>query len=222
MRIINLPNNQIERTNKLFHEAFLSLKIDFMTVHGKKINHDIDIFSTEIWKLSEMAGVIELINLGHIGKDDDVFFFHDICSSGIEALQSIRKVTGAKFTIKGIFHGELTEWAHWFEMGWLEMVDEIFVESEYHKEILTQSIFRHVGNEELIATHEMYQRHMDYVQGLVDKLKVTGLPFRESEASPSEISEKIYNAVLPNKPNPDKLPDLSEYEPNNVVRKMFL
>lgn len=130
-------------------------KLDVITVMGGagatkiKTGEWLDVYGTNRFKAQQMAKIVRLLEK-HRGRNITIFFM-DLWFPGLEALFYIRDLAQQPLQIKGIVHagsyspGDLLNrkaqsWAWMFERGWFENVDEIFVGSDYHKELIEQEV----------------------------------------------------------------------------------
>jgi len=191
-----------EQWYRWFNRAFQNEDVHYSSVEGEQITGEIesgsvlDVYGTNYYKMTQLAQLILHLQGGHV-KDDDTVFFADLWFPGIEALQYIRNVTGAKFKITGILHAGtwdkadftyrtgMRPWAKYIEQGWLKFIDEVYVGSEYHKEII-----------------EHYAGAMD----TLPPIKVTGLPFEADEVDRTTDKENI--VVFPHRLDPEKQPEM--------------
>lgn len=110
----------------------------------------LDVCKTHVFKFAQLQILSQMLTKGDI-KDGDVIWFHDMWFPGLEALAYMRQGVGIDFKIAGCLHAGtydphdfLTKkgmgpWAKPLENCWLELVDMIFVATNFHKTMLTQS-----------------------------------------------------------------------------------
>lgn len=187
-----------------FNRAFINEKVSYRNIEGEQITTSIeegsvlDVYGTNYYKMTQLANLIVHIQKGEV-KDEDTIFFADLWFPGLEALQYIRNVTGKKFRITGVLHAGtwdkadftyrtgMRDWGKFIEAGWLSFIDEVYVGSEFHKEIIEH-----------------------YAGAMVElpPIKVTGLPFEAEEVDRTTTKENI--VVFPHRLDPEKRPDLFE------------
>ena len=134
-------------------QGFRDKGIEEYTIIGESLTDKVetgqflDCYSTNHWKMTQMASLIGHIHKGFI-RDDDVIFFHDLWFPGIEALGYIRDIAKHKFRIAGYLHAGaydpadllhqvgMHEWVTGIEQSWLKLFDHVFVGSRYHETLL--------------------------------------------------------------------------------------
>ena len=206
MKIINVPIESLTERysgqwNKWFPEQFKKLGINFMTVYAKPMSSTIrqgqflDIIGTNYFKFQQLSTIMELFDDGAI-EDSDVFLFHDLWLPGLESIAYVRDALKMNFKIAGILHaGTYDEWdflaqsgmCRWgknLEKSWLELVDYIFVATEFHKNLICN------------------QRGKEFYR----KIFVTGLPYYDDDIIVSDQKENI--VVFPHRLAPEKQPEL--------------
>lgn len=191
-----------EQWYRWFGDAFSALGVEHTFVDGEmltstiEIGQVLDVYGTHYYKASQMQKLMGMLREGLI-LDEDTIFFADLWFPGIEALQYVRDMTGAKFKIEGVLHAGtwdkhdftylngMERWAMFIENGWLKFIDKVYLGSAYHKTLIMR--------ERLLGT------------GSGDRLKVTGLPFEWREVNQEVKKEKI--VVFPHRLDPEKGPD---------------
>ena len=136
-----------------------------------------------------MVSVIKVV------KDGDTVFFLDGETAGMEAFEYLRKMENKNITLKAIWHAgtydknDLTSYAGVkgknFELGWFDILDKIYVGSNYHKQLLIDTRF-------------------------VDKSKieVTGLPIDFENILDGREMKKIHDVIFTGRLGVDKGYDL--------------
>ena len=141
----------------------------------------LDPFSTNIYKSTQMAKIIDAIGDAYTdGCKNFVVFFHDLWFPGLEKLRYIESIMdGITIKIVGMLHAgtwdphDLTAqsgmqiWSRPFEIGWLTIADEIFVATDFHKRLLTSFVDKY-GSEQLINSFQ-------------NKITTTYLPFYNND-----------------------------------------
>lgn len=128
----------------------------------------LDACGTHLYKFHQLQTIIGKIHNGEI-TDADTVFFADLWFPGIESLFYIRNMLNLHFKICGIFHAGtydkadftyrngMREWGKFVEASWFTEIDKIFVATKFHKRLLLENSVS--------------------IEGLADKIFVTGLPF---------------------------------------------
>lgn len=110
----------------------------------------LDIVGTNYYKAKQLQYLCEMFHKGNI-KDGDIFFFHDVWFPGIESLAYIRDALGIKFKIVGCLHAGtydstdfiskkgMGRWGKAIENGWFELLDQIYVATKYHKQLICKN-----------------------------------------------------------------------------------
>lgn len=156
MRIVYLPLEPLDRRYTKqwwgwFKEVFEAEGVDYLYVYPKEVEvrepsprEFLDIRDTSIWKFMQL---IELFRREHL-EEDDVVFLADGEFWGSEALAYYRQFSGRRFKIASVWHAGTYDTADltfikgcegfgkYFELGWFEMTDKIFVASAWHKQLL--------------------------------------------------------------------------------------
>lgn len=192
---------------KWFHREFCeSPKIGpggFLTWNGTPVAQEVrsgqflDVTGTHAWKFSQLEQLFRADAL----RDGDVVFLMDAWFPGLEALAYWRQGKGIDFKIMGILHDGtynpadflaqrgMATWGKWIEAGWFEILDKIFVATQYHKNFLLN--VRPVRPEKVI---------------------VTGLPIYPDEclAPPPRDNlppKRPFHVIFPHRLAPEKAPE---------------
>lgn len=210
MKIWNLPIEPLEERYstqwaKWWALGFTGYGVENETITGSALTSSIetgsflDCHSTVHWKLTQLATLVAKIKKGDV-SDGDVIFFHDLWFPGIEGLGYIKDISGAKFRIAGYFHAgsydpndllakvNMQRWVSGIESGWLELIDTVFVGSEYHKTML-------------INNRKADER----------KIYAIGYPVHKNDVAPFVTSEKENIVVFPHRLDNEKNPDIFDY-----------
>lgn len=138
----NLISKEFEAED-VYVRNIAGLEQDGRIEHGQFL----DTFKTTIWKLQQLQIMTMLIRSGQV-RNGDVLFFHDLWFPGLEVLFYLRNATGIQFKIAGMLHAgtydsqdwtarlKMTRWAAHIEAGWFHEVDQIFVASDFHQDLL--------------------------------------------------------------------------------------
>ena len=177
---------------------------NFITIEGKSLTSKIEVgsvldaYSTNYYKFTQMANLIEKIRNGEVGSSE-VLIFHDLWFPGIEALRYISNLGGARPKITGILHAGtyddhdflvrngLRPYFHEIESAWMKIYDCIFVATEFHKNLILKS-------------HSVDP----------NKIVVTGLPFYPDDFVTERRKKmvKTYNSIVfPHRLDPEKHPE---------------
>jgi hypothetical protein len=214
MRIILLPLEPLEERYTAqwyvwFPREFERLGIDYIIVDGERLTERVesgvflDIHSSYYWEFSQLQKVIKMFKNNEI-KDDDIIFSMDIEFPGhFYALKYLALKTNKKVKTYGFLHsgsyvdGEFVSFLEpsmkYFELGWLETLDGIFVGSNYHKQLIIKRRL------------EPFNR-----TDLANKIHVTGNPFFINDAcelvKPKPLDKREIDIILPGRPDIDKRP----------------
>jgi hypothetical protein len=202
--LYNIPIESLEERysqqwNVWFPREFRTyLKDDFTTIHGEPLTNVIetgsflDVCGTNYFKAGQLQEITRLCHAGMV-KDGDIFFFHDLWFPGIEMLAYIRDGLGIDFKICGILHAgtydpydflaqrHMGRWGHDLENAWFQIIDKIFVATQFHKD--------------LICSSREIERH---------NIHVTGLPIYPDFV---EDGLKRNIVVFPHRLDPEKNPE---------------
>lgn len=161
----------------------------------------LDPCATHVHKFSQLADLFQALGAGLVNSTDTIFF-HDLWFPGLESLDYARRTLGINFKIAGVLHAgsydladftareNMTRWAQHSERAWLAVADEVFVATEYHKELLLTG-----------------DRNADS-----RRITVTGLPLNRAEVIRGrETVEKVPGRIaFPHRNVPEKDPELAE------------
>jgi len=189
-----------------FENEFEICGIKYKTILGENTSTKVteggvlDACGTHVYKFSQLNKLMKLINDGKV-KDNDIIFFADLWFPGLESLFYVRNMLGIKFKICGIFHAGtydyhdftyrngMRSWGEHLEASWFSGIDMIFVATKFHKKLLLQNSVK--------------------VEGLSDKIFVTGLPFYSKELIEKyPIQDKENILVFPHRLDIEKHPEL--------------
>lgn len=181
--------------------------VNYTTVLGNKTSNKVtdggvlDACGTHLYKFSQLQTIITKISTGEI-TDNDTIFFADLWFPGIESLFYIRNMLNVKFKICGIFHAGtydfadftyrngMRPWGKYIEACWFEEIDEIFVATEFHKQLLIMN--------------------SPYSFDMEEKIFVTGLPFYADKLRTKYGVNKTDDNILvfPHRVDDEKHPEL--------------
>jgi glycosyltransferase involved in cell wall biosynthesis len=211
--IYNVPIEKFEERyteqwGRWFPKHFVRFKVPFKSIRPKPLKDKIeqgsflDIIGTNYYKASQLRTICRKFDHNRV-MPGDIFFFHDLWWPGLEALAYMRDALKINFRIAGILHAGsydkhdmlhrvgMTRWAQWIEMGWLELIDHIFVATQFHKN--------------LILEERVKNRH-DRCHLIDNKIHITGLPIFPEFVDYS--THKGKHVVFPHRLDPEKNPDL--------------
>lgn len=207
----SLHERYTEQWSRWIPKALNNLKLrsdfispEFVEIKGEQLTSKIeigsvlDVYGTNYYKFSQLQSIIQLFHNNHV-DDETEFWFADLWFPGIEALFYIRDMTGIKFKITGVLHAGTWDendftykhgmqgWGKHIERGWLKQFDKIYVGSQYHKDIITERVFK-----------------------VKDKIYVTGLFFdcEEVGGNSSMFKPKENIVVFPHRLDAEKNPQL--------------
>lgn len=208
MKLVLLPLEPLEQRyteqwSRWIPEELTRLKANFITVNGTALTSKIelgsvlDAYGTNYWKATQMANLIELMHCGEV-TSEDVLFFYDLWSPGIEALRYISNMGGEAPMITGVLHAgtwdehdflvrnNLRPVFHSIESSWFDMFDVVFLGSAYHRRLI-------------LASHSVDP----------NKLVVTGLPFYPDEFTTGRkwIEKEPNMVVFPHRLDNEKHPE---------------
>ncbi len=170
------------------------------TLRQINVGQFLDVYETHIYKSKQLQEIILFIKEGWEGT----IFFMDLWFPGIEALAYIRDCAKRKIRISGMLHAgtwdpwdflsqnECGAWGRYVEYGWLRLVDQIFVASRFHKELI-RSYMVDMGDWSLIES----------------KFEIVDWPCYQSRALRNKY-QKENIVVFPHRLAPEKAPEIFE------------
>ena len=185
---------------KWFMEYWGSKGIKVHHVHGIELTKGIeegrflDCVGTNYYKSSQLMAIMQWIKRGVL-ESGDTLFFHDLWFPGIEQIAYACDALNLNIRICGCLHAGaydpndflyqsgMGRWAVHFENMLLEIVDKVFLATEYHEDLIMKS--RTVNP---------------------DKLIVTGFPIKFDQVDWSNEKENLI--VFPHRPDPEKNPHI--------------
>ena len=186
---------------KQFPREFYNQGIEFKQYDGDNLINDIkvgsvlDAYGTNHWKMTQLARLIHDLEAGYY-TNNDAILFADLWFPGIEALAYIKALGEPMPRITGILHAGtwdpndftvrrgMKPWAHYLEQAWLNIYDNIFVATKYHKDLILNS-------------HDVNP----------DKIKVTGLPFYPKDLPVPNTQRYDNQIVFPHRLESEKHPE---------------
>ena len=155
------------------------------------IGEVLDVYKTNIWKLTQLATLIHRMEVGCVEDGDKIFTF-DMWHTGLEAIQYVKSMTGLKVDVYGIWHAGSYDhsdftyrhgfepWAVNLEKMWAGMAKKMFVGSIYHQKMIKD------------------MRGIDTI--------VTGLPIDVKGLEKYDSPEKDNTVVFTSRLDPEKRP----------------
>lgn len=207
-RLIYVPIERLEERysaqwDEWFKHAFDREGINYIHL-GDHLNHKIkdgeflDVVSTNVYKCRQMSRILEIIQ-----KDPKIptsIFFMDLWFPSIEMLAYIRDGLGAPIKISGMLHAGaydehdflhkkgMWHWAHHFEQSLINIVDKIFLATDFHKKLIWNDVL------------ELPQEKIRYVEWPVEtdfkeqpKLDWVVFPHRLAEEKQPKIFTQMHN-----------------------------
>lgn len=162
--IENLPERYSGQWDDWFRAAFKREGIEYIPV-GHQMHQEIntgqflDVGGTLEYKTHQMGQILKLLTSSMV--QSTTVFFMDAWFPGIESLAYFRDGCGYPLTIKGMLHAgtydpndflyqkKMGRWGRDFERMLLTIVDEMFIATQYHGELL-QKAGLPVGNLSLV------------------------------------------------------------------------
>jgi len=157
----------------------------------------LDVNSSAFYKFEQLKKISNLF-FTHKIKKDDIFFVADIEFHGIEVIKYLSVLNKIPIKLYGFCHAasytqedffqQTESFAKYYEEGWFNTFDKIFVGSYYHK----QQILKH--------------RNILYPDNII----VTGNPYNINEVKNSIINPTKKNQIIcSNRPDYEKRPNLT-------------
>lgn len=137
-----------------FDYVFQSNNIAYENIWGDHVSSNLsgkfflDPVSTNIWKLTQLSNLLK--NYDKI-RNGDIVFFTDLWNPGLEVLPYVKALLGKNIRLMGYLHAGsydywdltnqagMTSWAKGLEESWLSCCEKVFVATDFHKRLLTQS-----------------------------------------------------------------------------------
>jgi len=209
MKILNIPIEPIgERYSvqwdRWFTDYLEKSGLDYTTVYGNETSGIIqtgsflDVIETNEYKTTQLLGIIQILK-NWKSKETLVLFFHDLWFPGLPTIAYIRD--GLKLNIKicGCLHAGsydphdfLTKmgmgiWASHSENSWWNIVDLVFLATNYHAQLLWKNRIIHF-----------------------DKIKVTGFPIFPIIHSAYKENIVVFPHRLDDEKNPEEFTEFSK------------
>ena len=202
MTIYFLPIEPIEERYSIqwlqwFQEALDSLNMPYEIIDPPSLMNNLgsrdanrpqgevlNIYNTNFYKAMQLAKLMEMFRDGKI-KDDDSIFLMDAWNPIITQLEYVRKISKIKFKITGMLHagtwdtndfvnryGFKDKQIHHSEYQWFSSLDRIYVATEYHKNLILDSITP-IPNAKLNSVYSNF-----FKDEVASKLIVTPFPLK--------------------------------------------
>lgn len=111
----------------------------------------LDVVGTNVYKAQQLQIISKIFSDGRV-CDGDIFWVHDLWFPGIEMLAYIRDGLGLNIKIYGMLHAGtydpndfiyqkgMWKWGRDLEKSWINMCDGVFVATNYHKKLITNTL----------------------------------------------------------------------------------
>ena len=199
-----------------FSESFKKANIEIITVGDTeerpiKCGQFLDVFSTNTYKLQQMQKIISLIEEGFEGT----IFFMDMWFPGIEAIGYVRDCAKKNIKIKGMLHAGtwdewdflsqsgLGKWAKGMELSWIQLVDEVFVATDFHRDLICDYFNLQDKSKFTIVDFPVYRN--DKLASKYEKEDIVVFPHRlakEKQPDKFETLKIKYALKYSNEPQP--------------------
>lgn len=162
----------------------------------------LDVYDTHHFKATQLVAFIDECRAGRV-KDSDTVLLLDGWNPMVESIAYIRDALGLKLRLACCLHAGTWDrwdflsqrgmglWARWSENGWMRLYDDIFVATEFHRDLIADYM-------------EAGRRAAVY-----KKIHVTGFPLYAGElaehCTPWAQRERL--VVFPHRLAPEKAPD---------------
>jgi len=151
-----IPERYSADWNVWFQHAYELERIEWVRIYPVPLSNEIkhgaflDAIVTNHFKARQLAMICELFYKNKV-KDGDAFLFHDMWFPGLEMLAYMRSMLDINFKIYGLLHAGtydmydrlaqkgMGSWGKFSEKSWMSLVDEIFVATEFHKNLLIET-----------------------------------------------------------------------------------
>lgn len=197
-----LEERYTEQWYRWFPEALKKRKVDFEVIDGEPLSQKVecgtflDINSTLHYKSEQLKKVSKLFFEKKV-KAGDIFFIADLEFWGIESIRYLSVLNNIPVKIFGFMHAAsytkedfmsvCEPFGKYFEEGWIDICDAVFVGSDYHKKILEEKRGAKLGK--VINLGNPY--NVSEVANLIGKV------------------EKKNKVILSNRPDFEKRPNLT-------------
>lgn len=157
-----------------------------------------DFNKTNIYKNEQAIKLATMINDGQI-IDGDIFLFYDVWHPGVINLKYMLDIAGIDAKIYGLLHAGsydktdilgikgIGSWAGGFEESIFKACEQVFVASNYHRDMILNHPNRNVDSADI---------------------SVAGWPYRFDDLGKFESFEKKDVIVFPHRLSPDKQPEI--------------
>jgi len=190
---------------KTYLPAQFRRKSEVTVIEGQSLSDTVDTGTvldaagTNSYKASQLKQICKLFKENKI-KNGDVFFICDIWFPGVEMIRYMSDLYKINVRIYGVWHaGSITmgdfasvmhDWSKYFEIGFLNLCDRVYVGSEYSK----QSIIERLLNPNLLD-HK--------IKEISEKISAFGMPI-DYDYLQQFSCEKENIILFPHRPDPEK------------------
>ncbi len=200
---------------------FFKYNLEFEIIEGGQLTKTVDVGTvldaagTNYYKSIQLQKICELFKANRI-KDNDHFLIADIWFPGIEMIRYMANLYHKKVYIWGIWHaGSITmgdfaqimnPWSKYFEYGFINMCDGVFVGSEYSKNSILERL-----TVDFKMTEEEYK-------SLSKKIHAYGMPLDYNYLQKFNNVEKENIIIFPHRPDEEK--GINEFL--NLIEYLFM
>lgn len=213
MQLEPLESRYTEQWSRWIPSALDTLDVEYRVIDWKKLTDKIevwdvlDVYWTHYWKFSQMQRLMQMFQEWKV-KDWDEIWFADLWFPWIEALAYIRSLTWIQFKVTGVLHAWtwdekdftfrywMDKWAKGFEQTMFQLVDTVYVATEFHKNMILDDLLEEWG--------------FAFAADVSDKIKVTGIFFDANECRmKAGVQKRVkWLVVFPHRLAPEKSPEL--------------
>ena len=161
----------------------------------------LDAAGTNHYKATQLQKVCEMFFKGKV-KPHDHFLVADIWYPGIEMLRYMSQMYQIPIHVWGVWHAgssttndfaePMHNWSKYFEVGFLNMCDGIFVGSEYSKQSIIERL--------------LYDVDSETVRSIATRISAYGMPLNLSDLRVYHTEEKENIILFPHRPDEEKNP----------------
>lgn len=161
----------------------------------------LDVYGTNYYKASQVMAIADLLRNNEI-QNGDTLFFLDLWFP-LEQVFYMLDGGDTAVAVSGILHAGsydphdflarkgMAPWAQYMEQGWLARVNQIFVFSEFHRDMVCAAY--------------------SGVPGLRTRIEVAPFPYKVAELDKYRSSTKDYQVVFPHRMDPEKSPEIVSF-----------
>ena len=168
----------------------------------------LDVVNTNVFKNAQMQSILQLFKKGQV-KDGDIFWFHDMWFPGLEMLAYIRDGLGIDFKIYGMLHAGtydshdflakkgMRKWGKFLESSWFNIVDGMFVATEFHKRLVKRGSTGLVSKRVHVTGFPMYASRFAMPQRKAhNRDKIIVFPHRLDEEKQPHLFSQLKQEML--------------------------